>query len=144
MTADIGPLLAEVLDAQRCDEAATAFPQLEAYCAALDDVCEMLGSPLVWPVSPAAERLAGAAVLFSQGRIRLREWSSRIDGDRVLLLAVAAATPIPLISAAKHARAIGATEVRACGIAIGRMDASDEQRHLGGYIELKAPAPIYV
>jgi hypothetical protein len=137
----IGPMLAEVLSAQRKDEVATHYPQIEAHCIAIAKACERLDAPLVWPVSPAAERLAGAAALFTHGDVRLRGWSDRIDGERVLLLAVAAVTPIALLAAAEHARAVGAAEVYACGVAIEGVDAEDVQRHIDGYIQLEDLAP---
>jgi hypothetical protein len=132
----VGPLLEGVLEAQREDAEATAFPRVESYCAALEALCEELGSPVVWPVGPAAERLAGAAVIWSRGRIRVRDWSSATKGDRVLLLAVAAVSPLPINTAAEHARALGAAEVRACGVAVQDADSSHLHRWIGAYAAL--------
>jgi hypothetical protein len=133
----IGPMLRDVMTAQRIDEEATAYPRLEAYCAALAVSCDDLDEPIVWPVGSAAERLAGAAVLLSKGRVRVRGWSSRLDGERVLVLAVGAVTPIGLHAAAQQARALGAREVHGCGIAIEDMDGFDIRAGLDGYAPLE-------
>jgi hypothetical protein len=113
-----GPLLDNLVDAHRRAEAATAYPELAGYATALADRCEELDSPLVWPVGEPAERLAGAAVLASEGRIRLRGWSDHVAGERVLVIAVAHVSPLEMVQAADHARAIGADEVHACGAGV--------------------------
>lgn len=136
-TMEIGPMLREVMTAQRTDEEATAYPRLETYCAALVALCEDLDAPIVWPVGPAAERLAGGAVLLSEGRVRLHGWSSRLDGERVLLLTVAAVTPIDLLAAARHAKAVGARDVRACGVAVQAIEGSEIGGVLDGYAPLE-------
>jgi hypothetical protein len=135
-----GPLLKEVFRAQRADEEATSYPRLEAYCIALAASCEALDAPIVWPVGAAAERLAGAAVLSSRGRIRLRGWSDRLDGERVLLLTVAAVTPIALITAAEHAKALGAFDVHACGVDVHGVDQPDLHEWVDGYVSLDEAA----
>lgn len=91
----------------------------------------------VWPVGPAAERLAGAVVLFTEGRVRLRDWSNTLAGERVLLVAVAAATPIALVAAAEHARALGAVAVHACGVAVQGAERSDFCGAVDGYVPLE-------
>jgi hypothetical protein len=88
-------------------------------------LCEDMGSPLVWPVGEAAERLAGAAVLASEGDTRVRGWTDDVRGERVLLATVAAVSPLGLIAAAEHARAMGAAEVHACGIEVAGLDAPE-------------------
>ena len=77
-----GPGLAEVLATQSFDEQAVGYPQLERYAHALAKLCRELSYPLVWPVGPAAERLAGAAVIVSRGRIRPRGWTVSLRGER--------------------------------------------------------------
>jgi hypothetical protein len=111
-----GLLLRELLEAQRLAERATAYPLLRDCAARLVGRCRDLGWPLVWPVDEAADRLTGAATLLGEGKLRARGWGGNHAGDRVLLVAVAAVTPLPLIQAADHARALGVAEVHACGI----------------------------
>lgn len=112
----IGPLLVDTIRLQRQAEAATSYPSLELYGGLLAALCHTLGDPIVWPVGDAAERLAGAAVLLSKGRVRVRGWSDGLAGDQVLLACTVAATPLGLLAAASHARALGATAVHGCAI----------------------------
>jgi hypothetical protein len=120
-----GPLLSNLVSAHRAAERATAYPELSAYASSLAALCEDMGSPLVWPVDEAAQRLAGAAVLTSQGELRLRGWTDEIRGERVLLTCVAAVSPLGLIEAARHARTLGAIEVHACGIEVTGFDSPE-------------------
>ena len=55
-----------------------------------------LGSPIVWPVGEAADRLTGAATLLGAGEVRTRGWTVELDGERVLLLAFADVTTLAL------------------------------------------------
>jgi hypothetical protein len=87
----------------------TSYPELSTYASSLVMLSEELGSPVVWPVGDAAERLAGAAVLASEGELRVRGWVDDMRGERVLLITVAAVTPLGLVEAAKEARTIGAS-----------------------------------
>ncbi len=114
----IGPLLHGVIAAQRTDEQATAYPELKDVAARLAQRSRDLGAPLVWPVCAAAERLAGAAVLLSEGGVRLQGWTDGVQGERILLVTGAGVTPIGLLQAADHARALGAAEVHACGVEV--------------------------
>lgn len=109
--------------AHRQAEAVTAYPELAEYAVALAARCEELGQPLVCPVGEPAQRVAGAAVLTSEGDVRLRGWSSPPSGERILIVGVAAVSPIELVQAAEHARAMGAAEVHACGIQVAGLDA---------------------
>jgi hypothetical protein len=118
----IGPLLREVISAQRADEQALDYPRLRGYAAALARRCRELENPLVWPVGDAAERLAGAAILLSEGSVRVRGWSDVPRGERVLVLTVAAVTPVSLMEAARHARALGAAEIHACGVEVAGVE----------------------
>ncbi len=113
-----GPGLAEVLATQSFDEQAVGYPQLERYAHALAKLCRELSYPLVWPVGPAAERLAGAAVIVSRGRIRPRGWTVSLRGERVLLVTVSSITPLPLFAAADQATLLGVAEVLACGVCV--------------------------
>lgn len=101
----------------------TAHPDLTDYARALADRCAALDEPLVWPVGAAAERIAGAAVLASDGAVRLRGWSDMPRGERVLVFAVAHVSPLEMVQAATHARAGGAREVHACGAEVAGLNA---------------------
>jgi hypothetical protein len=132
----LGPLLREVIQAQQTDHEAVSYPQLRGYAAALQQRCRELDDVLVWPVGDAAERLTGAAVLFSKGGVRVRGWSEPVSGERVLLVAVAAATPLALVDAAIRARALGATEVHACGIAVTGAATEQPEGAFASYTDL--------
>jgi hypothetical protein len=135
-----GPLLRELLAVQDADDEAVAYPQLQAYASALMRRAEDLDSPLIWPVGQRAERLAGAAVLLSHGRVRVRGWNDDVNGDHVLLVAVAQATPLGLVAAAEHAYAAGASEVHACGVAILGVDRNRLLDAVAGYADLREAA----
>jgi hypothetical protein len=115
--------LAALLAAHRTAEQITAYPELHSYASRLAVLCKDMDSPLVWPVGEAAERLAGAAVLESEGGIRVRGWTDDITEERVMLVTVAAVTPLALVQAADHARSMGAVEVHACGVVVAGLDA---------------------
>lgn len=119
------PLLGALVEAHRVAESITSFPELPAYACALTARCQELDRPLVWPVGDAAQRLAGAAVLSSEGEVQLRGWANPIAGERILLVAVAAVSPLELVQTAGHARAMGAAEVHACGVAVAGLDAPE-------------------
>jgi hypothetical protein len=105
-----------MLQAQRANEAALSYPRIAELGSAVADLCERLGSPLVWSVGDAAERLLGAATVVSGGGVRPRLWTTAVTGERVLLLCVSAVGASSLIMAAGHARAMGAVEVHASGV----------------------------
>jgi hypothetical protein len=128
MSAQMGPLLASVRAAQCRDEYAVSYPELEGLATALVDLCARLRYPLILPVGAAAERVAGAATIVGGDRTRVLGWSPDLDGERVLLLAVAAVTPLALSEAADRARRLGATEVLACGIDVCGVDGPDRSR----------------
>jgi len=139
MSVDVGPALGELLEAQQEEDDALAYPRLIRYAAALGELCRRLRSPMVWPVGAAAERLAGAAVVESRGGIRLRGWHDDLSGERVLLLAGAAVTPLGLYAAAEQARCFGVREVMATGIRVGGVHTSDS---IDAFFPLEA-APVY-
>jgi hypothetical protein len=124
MPVAIGPALGELLEAQQEEDDALAYPHLIAYAAALSELCRQLRSPMVWPVGSAAERLAGAALVESRGGVRLRGWNDDLSGERVLLLAGAAVSPLGLYAGAEQARCFGAREVMATGIRVDGVDIS--------------------
>jgi hypothetical protein len=111
-----GPLLVELLEAQRCEERAVAYPALEHLAAALIEHCRELGDPIVWPVGAAAERIAGAATVMASGSLHVGTWNMSLAERRVLLLAVAGTTPMTMVAAAEHVRRLGAAEVHACAV----------------------------
>src|SRR4051794_26221560 len=82
-----GPLLTGLVAAQRRDEAALTYPLINDYARAVDVCACRLGGPLVWPVDTFGERLAGAAVLVSAGRVRVRGWTDPVTHNSVLLVA---------------------------------------------------------
>jgi phosphoribosylpyrophosphate synthetase len=106
-----GPLLAELLEAQRCEERAVAYPAF-----ALIERCEELGDPIVWPVGAAAERIAGAASVMAAGALNVATWNMSLAQHRVLLIAVVGTTPITMVAAAEHVKQLGAAEVHACAV----------------------------
>ena len=120
-----GPLLGNLIRAHEQADAATAYPGLAALADALADRCEELDAPLVWPVGGAAERVAGAAVLSSEGDVRVRGWVDGVAGEKVLLVAVAHVTPLEMVAAARHARAMGADQVHVCGVDVAGLNADE-------------------
>jgi hypothetical protein len=109
----VGPLLEELITAQRAAEEVVGYPTLRSFAEQLVRHCRELDGPVVWPADDAAQRVAGAAVLVSEGRVRVRGWGDVVPGERVLLVAVAAVTPVLLMDVARHARALGAAEIHA-------------------------------
>jgi hypothetical protein len=134
----IGPLLEGLVEAQRRSERALQYPELRGLAAALARHSRQLGSPVVWPVGDAAERLAGAAVLLSEGDMRVRGWTDVLSDERVLLVTVAAVSPIELTSAAQHAREMGAAEVHACGVEVADVPACGPDGAFASYAVLAA------
>lgn len=116
---EVGDGLAALLAAQEAEAEAVRFPALEEHASALIALDRELGDPVVWPVGAAAERITGAATLMSEGRIRVREWNSEVRGERVLVFAVTALTPVSLFAAAQQALNMGADTVHGCGLRIG-------------------------
>jgi hypothetical protein len=120
-----GPLLGRLVRAHKQADAATAYPSLAALAEALADRCEELDSPLIWPIGAAAERVAGAAILSSEGDVRVRGWVDSLAGEKVLLVAVAHVSPLEMVAAARHARAMGADQVHACGVDVAGLNADE-------------------
>lgn len=135
-TLDVGPALEEIRAAQREDDEAAQHPQLKSYATALAKMCRDLGDPVVWPVGPPAERLAGAAVILSGGEVFARGWTTDITGKRVLLVTVTAVTPLPLLAAAERARRLGATEIYSCGVRVEGLRSDELPETLDAYIPL--------
>ena len=115
---EIGPVLDEVLQAQRADDEAVSYPRLEHLAKALVELCRQLDNPVVWPVGRAAERLAGSAIALAAGQLRVRGAATDLTDQLVLLVTVTAVTPIPLLEAAEQAHRLGATKVFGCGVRV--------------------------
>jgi hypothetical protein len=69
-----------------------------------------------WPSALSAT--TGAATLLGVGEVRPRGWTDELDGERVLLVAVADVTMLALQQAGRHARDLGAVEVHGCRVAM--------------------------
>ena len=113
---DAGPLLNRLLGAQRLEEQAVAYPEIEAVADAVMRRAVDLGDCLVWPVGAAAERVAGVATARARGAMSVAAWNTPVQGRRLLLLTVAAVSPLGLTSTAEQLRARGAIEIHACGL----------------------------
>jgi hypothetical protein len=113
-----GPLLGQLIAAQRLEEAAVRYPQIQTWADALIAHAAELPGCLIWPVGAPAERIAGVAVVRSRGRIDVGLWNASVAGRTVLIFAVAGVTPLSLLLAAEQLRGRGAAEVHACGVAI--------------------------
>jgi hypothetical protein len=119
-------LLDDLINAQRLDEAIVSdYDSLFGIACSLVDSYRILEGPLVWPVGDAAERLLGAAVILSRGEVRCRGWTDDVTDQRILLVTVAAVTPLGLLTAADHARMLGAVELHARAVAIGHRGFAD-------------------
>lgn len=110
-----GPLLHQLLVAQRKEAETVAFPSLVDIARALVGCARDLDA-IVWPVGAAAERVAGAGSAVSEGALTVALWNQRLDGQRVLLFAVSGVTTLSLATAEAQVRSLGATEIHACGV----------------------------
>lgn len=137
----VGPQLQAVLSVYRANEDALAYPRLESLARELVEKCSELESPLMWPVGEPAERLVGAALCVGEGEVRARGWTTDLQAERVLLVAVAAVTPIALVEASHQARALGAAEVHACGLAVAGLDLDVIQAAFNSYDNLRLLVP---
>ena len=63
-------------------------------------------------------------------------WNTDITAKRVLLVTVAAVTPLPLLAAAQHARSLGAAEVYSCGVRVQGLRPDEVPEILNAYIPL--------
>jgi hypothetical protein len=137
-----GPLLAELLAAQRRDDEAVAYPAIEQIAEALVERAQDLHA-VVWPVGRAAERVAGAATLLAEGDLAVGTWNTRLDGERVLLFAVSGTTSLNLAAAAAQVRSMGATEIHACGVdVVGAADSGSWESYTMLTISDRQPAAM--
>jgi hypothetical protein len=121
-----GPLLSELLNAQSLEAQIVDFPQIEAAADAVMHRAVDLGDCLVWPVGAAAERVAGVVTARGRGAIDVGSWNTPVQGRRLLLVLIAAVSPLELNGAAEQLRLRGAAEIHACGI-----DVRDGDRAVG-------------
>lgn len=120
-----GPLLTQLVAAQRIEEEAVRYPQIEMWADALANRASELPKCLIWPVGAAAERVAGVATARGRGRVEVGLWNAPVAGRAILLFAVAGVTPLSLVIAAQQLRRRGAADVHACGIAISGAAGAD-------------------
>jgi hypothetical protein len=124
-----GPLLSRLVAAQRLEEEAVQYPQIEKWADALISCANQLPGCLIWPVGAPAERIAGVAVARARGLVDVGLWNASIEGRTVLVFAVAGVTPLSVMLAAEQLRRRGAGDVQACGVAISGL-AEAEGIHL--------------
>jgi len=113
-----GALLSQLVEAQRLEEEAVRYPQIESWADALVACAKRLPDCLIWPVGAPAERIAGVATARARGCIDVGLWNAPVDGRTILLFAVAGVTPLSLTLAAEQLRRRGGGDIHACGIAI--------------------------
>jgi hypothetical protein len=111
-----GPLLTGLLEAQRREEEIVGHRLIGAVADAVIRCATDLGDCLIWPVGSAAERVAGAVTAVGEGAVKVGAWNAPVQGCRLLLVQVAAVSPLELESAADQLRMRGALEVHACGV----------------------------
>lgn len=133
-----GPLLRELVEAHEMDDAATSFPNIEVLADALGQLSERLGSPILWPVGNAAERLVGATILRGRGSVRVRGSATDLNDERVLLVTVSAVTALELTATADYARRFGASDVQACAVALSRQPESSGMTKVDAWHDLGA------
>lgn len=132
---EVGPVLAEVLHAQREDDEAVSHPHLERLAEALIELCRQLHNPVVWPVGWAAERLTGSAIALAAGQLRVRGADIDLTDQSVLLVTVTALTPIPLLEAAEQAHRLGVGKIYGCGVRVEGLQPGPFKT-LDGYTQL--------
>jgi hypothetical protein len=113
---EAGPLLEGLLEAQRLEEEVVGYSQITAVADAVIQRATELRNCLVWPVGAAAERVAGVVTARAREAVDVGSWNTPVEDRQVLLVAVAAVSPISLEAAADQLRLRGAAEVHACGV----------------------------
>ncbi len=111
--ADGDALLPLVLRAQRRSAEQLSAKHLREAADRLVDLTESLDFPLLLPVSPDAERLVGAAMLASGGRINASAGGTYLAGTRVLLVDAVVVQMAAIAGAAYFAQRAGAEVVGA-------------------------------
>jgi hypothetical protein len=133
LSPDHGPLLLGLLEAQKESDAATAYPTIRRWADALVKLSAALEHPVLLPVTAAAERLVGAAVVVGRGRLRVCTLSDTLEDERILLVDVAAVSGVHMLQSAEHARRLGAAEILGCAV---RLHSGDGIDGLDGYFDL--------
>jgi len=113
---EAGPLLAQLLEAQRREEELVAFPLIESVADAVLAVAHRQPRWLLWPIGPAAERIAGVVEVRSRGAVDIGSWNTPVSNRAILLFGTVAASPLELQTAAERLRGRGAVEVHACAV----------------------------
>src|SRR4051794_10198854 len=105
-----GPLLAGLLEVQELEVKLVRFEELGRVADAAIIHAERLKGCVIWPIGAAAERAAAAVTLRSCGRVEVGTWNMPVAGRRLLLLTLAAVSPIEIELAAEQLRNRGAAE----------------------------------
>jgi hypothetical protein len=125
MLLEAGPLLQELLDVHEADRQALEYPAVSQWVDALVAASAARGGPVLWPAGAGAERLAGAAVLASAGRVRIWSGHDRVDGQHVAVLALHMVGPTTVAAGVDAARAAGATRIDIIAISVPDADTID-------------------
>jgi hypothetical protein len=128
-----GPLLSRLLEAQAVEAQTVAHPELRSCAEQVVDRARDIPDCLVWPVGAAAERVAGAVTLLSQGEVETGTWNSEVEGRLVLAILVAGVSTLSLEAAVAQLRRRGALEVHGCGVTV---EGAAELEALDSYTEL--------
>lgn len=117
MTA-VGPLLTQLLDTQREDEAAVQYPQVENNARRLIAYAEHFDQPVLIPVGEAAHRLLAVVDHLTRGAYDIPVWTRGVGGRQVLLVGTVAVSMIEFDMTAATVRNQGAAHVHGCAINI--------------------------
>lgn len=117
MTA-VGPLLTQLLDAQRADEAAVQYPQVEGNARRVIAYAEHFDQPVLIPVGEAAHRLLAVVDHLARGTHDIPVWTRNVTGRQVLLVGTVAVSTIEFDMTAATLRNQGAAHVHGCAIDI--------------------------
>jgi hypothetical protein len=117
MTA-VGPLLAQLLDAQRADETAAQYPQVEDNARRVIAYAEHFDQPVLIPVGEAAHRLLAVVDHLARGTYDIPVWTRNVTGRQVLLVGTVAVSMIEFDMTANALRNQGAANVHGCAIDI--------------------------
>jgi hypothetical protein len=113
---EAGPLLIQLLEAQRREEELVAFPLIETVADAVLAVAQRNRRCLIWPMGPAAERIVGVLEVRSHGAVDVSAWNTPVSNRAILLFGTVAASPLELQTAAERLLSRGAAEVHACAV----------------------------
>lgn len=120
---EVGPLLADVLDAEKRADRVLRYPALPTYADAVVAVARRIERPLLMPVGPDGCRLLGAVEVRCEGEFEQFGWQVSAVGRNVLLVAVAGVSGMEIAAGADSARRLGARRVHACAVDLTVNDA---------------------